>query len=131
MILDSQSEGIIAQFHLLDDVIGLAPGFNFQTGAQFINCLMMRTIHFFKTMARPAIGPQRLDIVRLLIGQVMASNVEMKGTAERDIESLQSFADGKNRKPVFDRLLDCVQFPAIAIGIHILFDYGRIGNRLV
>jgi hypothetical protein len=131
MILDSQSEGIIAQFHLLDDVIGRAPGLNFQTGTELIDCLVMRAIYFFKAMPRPAIEPQRLDVVRLLIRQVMASNVEMKGTAERDIESLQSFADRENRKPAFDRLLDCVEFPTIAVGIHIFLDYGWIGNRLV
>src|SRR6266480_6016818 len=130
MVLDSESEGIIAQFHLLDDVIGSAPGLHFETGAQFVNRLMMRAIHFFKTMARFAIGSQGLDIVRLLIRQVMACDVEMETAAERDVESLQSFADRENRKPAFNRLLDCVEFPAIAIGIHILFDYRRIGNRL-
>ena len=131
MVLDSESEGIIAQFHLLDDVIGSAPGLHFETSAQFVNRLMMRAIHFFKTMARFAIGSERLDIVRLLIRQVMACDIEMETAAERDVESLQPFADRENRKPAFDRLLDCVEFPAIAIGIHILFDYRRIGNRLV
>src|SRR6266536_3417180 len=78
-----------------------------------------------------AVGSERLDIVRLLIGQVMACDIEMESAAERDVESLQSFADRENRKPAFARLLDCVEFPAIAIGIHILFDYRGIGNRLV
>ena len=88
MVLDSESEGVIAQFHLLDDVITGAPGLYFETDAQFIDRLMMRAIYFFKTIARFAIGPERLDIVRLLIRQVMAGDVEMKGTAEGDIESL-------------------------------------------
>ena len=131
MVLHSESEGILAQSYLLDDVIGCAPRFYFETGAQFIDCLMMRAIHFFKAMTRPPIGPQRLDVACLLIRQVMASDVEMKGAAERDVEGLQSFADRKNRKPAFDRVLDCVEFPAISIGIHILFDYGWIGNGLV
>ena len=61
----------------------------------------------------------------------MASDVEMKGTSERDVKSLQSFADRENRKPAFDRMLDGVEFPAIPIGIHILFDHRRIGNGLV
>ena len=131
MVLHSESEGIVTQSYLLDDVIGCAPRFHFETGAQFIDCLMMRAIHFFKTMARFAIGSERLDVACLLIRQVMASDVEMKGAAERDVESLQSFADRKNRKPAFDRVLDCVEFPAIPVGIHVLFDYGWIGNRLI
>src|SRR4030095_13877843 len=102
MILDSESEGVIAQFHLLDDVIGGAPGLHFETGAQFVDRLMMRAIHFFKTMACFAIGSERLDIVCLLMRQVMASDVEMESAAERDIESLQSFADRENRKPGLD-----------------------------
>src|SRR5436309_11151024 len=131
MVLHSKSEGIVAQSCLFDDVIGGAPRLHFETGAQFVNRLMMRAIHFFKGMARFAVGSERLDIVRLLIGQVMACDVEMESAAEGDIEDLQSFADRENRKPAFDRLLDGVEFPAIAIGIHILFDYRRIGNRLV
>src|SRR5947208_1821985 len=131
MVLHSKSEGIVAQSCLFDDVIGGAPRLHFETGAQFVNRLMMRAIHFFKGMARFAVGSERLGIVRLLIGQVMACDVEMESAAEGDIEDLQSFADRENRKPAFDRLLDGVEFPAIAIGIHILFDYRRIGNRLV
>ncbi len=131
MVLHSESKRIIAQSYLLDDVIGCTPGLNFQTFPESIDRLMMGAIHFFKTMARFAIRSERLDIVRLLIRQVMASDVEMESAAERDIECLQSFADRENRKPAFDRLFDCVEFPAIAIGIHILFDYRRIGNRLI
>ena len=115
MVLHSESEGIVAQSYLLDDVIGCAPRLHFEPGAEFIDRLMMRTIHFFKTMTRPAIGPQRLDVVRLLTRQVVAGDVEMKGTAERDIENLQSFADRENRKPAFDRMFDGVEFPAVAI----------------
>src|SRR5438132_11710514 len=131
MVLHSESEGIVAQFYLLDDVVVCAPRLHFKTSTQFIDRLMMRAIHFFKTMTRAAIRSQRLDVVRFLLRQVMAGNVEMKGTAERDIESLQSFADRENRKPTFDRILDGVEFPAIPIGIHILFDHGWIGNGLV
>ena len=131
MVLYPESEGIIAQFYLLDDVVGCAPGFDFKTGAQFIDRLMMGAIYFFKTMARFAIGSEPLNVVRLLIWQVMAGNVEMEGTTEGDIEGLQSFADRENRKPAFHRILDCVEFPAIAIRIHIPFDYRWIGNRLV
>ena len=32
MVLDSESEGVIAQFHLLDDVITGTPGLYFETG---------------------------------------------------------------------------------------------------
>src|SRR5207253_7620950 len=88
MVLHCESKGIVAQSYLLDDVIGCTPRLDFKTGTQFIDRLMMRAIYFFKTMARPAIGPQRLDVVRLLLRQVMAGNVEMEGTAEADIEGL-------------------------------------------
>jgi len=131
MILHSECEGIVAQSYLLDDVVGCAPRLHFKTSAHFIDRLMMRAIYFFKAMTRAAIRSQRLDVVRLLLGQVMAGDVEMKGTAECDIESLQSFADRENRKPTFDRVLESVEFPAIPIGIHILFDHGWIGNGLV
>src|SRR5437764_12123167 len=72
MVLHSKSEGIVAQSCLFDDVIGGAPRLHFETGAQFVNRLMMRAIHFFKGMARFAVGSERLDIVRLVIGRVMA-----------------------------------------------------------
>ena len=131
MILHSECEGIVAQSYLLDDVVGCAPRLHFKTSAHFIDRLMMRAIYFFKAMTRAAIRSQWLDVVRLLLRQIMAGDVEMKGTAERDIESLQSFADRENRKPAFDRMLESVEFPAIPIGIHILFDHGWIGNGLV
>jgi len=131
MELHAESERIVAQFYLLDDVIGCTPRLHCKTSTRFIDRLMMRAIHFFEAMTRPAIRSQRLDIMGLLLRQVMAGDIEMKRTAERDIERLQSFADRENRKPAFDRLLDGVEFPPIPIGIHILVDHGWIGNRLV
>src|SRR5438552_1889674 len=83
---------IVAQFYLLDDVIGCTPRLHFKTSTRFIDRLMMRAIHFFEAMTRPAIRSQRLDIMGLLLRQVMAGDVEMKRTAECDIERLQSFA---------------------------------------
>ena len=131
MVLHSECEGVVAQSYLLDDVVGFAPRLHFKTSAQFIDRLMMRTIHFFKAITRAAIRSQWLDVVRLLLRQVMAGDVEMKGPAECDIESLLSFADRENRKPAFDCTLDGVELPAIPIGIHILFDHRWIGNGLV
>src|SRR5260370_30072889 len=96
MVLHSESEGIVAQSYLLDDVIGCAPRLHFKTSAQFIDRLMMRTIHFFKAMTRATIRSQRLDVMRLLLRHVMARHVKVKGTAERDIDRLQSFADRQN-----------------------------------
>src|SRR5205814_7039210 len=102
MVLDSESKRIIAQSYLLDDVVGCTPGFNFQTFAESIDRLMMGAIHFFKTMARFAIRSKRLNIVRLLIRQVMARDIEMESAAERDIECLQSFSELDNQKPTFE-----------------------------
>src|SRR5436309_3873957 len=75
MILHSQGERIIAQFYLFDNVIGCAPGFNGKTSTEFIDCLVMRAVHFFKTMARFAIGSEGLEIVcRLLLEKKKFSN---------------------------------------------------------
>src|ERR1700757_2989557 len=71
MILHSKSERVIAQFYLFDDVVSCAPGLNRNACAQFIDCLMMGAIHFFKTMSRLVIGAEWLNIVRLLIRQIV------------------------------------------------------------
>ena len=88
MILHSEGERVIAEFYLFDDVIRCAPRFNCKTRAEFIDCLVMRAVHFFKTMARFAIGSEGLDIVRLLVRQIVTSNIEMEGATKSNIERL-------------------------------------------
>ena len=41
MVLDRESEGIITQAHLLDDIVVGAPGFDFETVCEPIDRLMM------------------------------------------------------------------------------------------
>src|SRR2546423_7410085 len=65
MILDGEREGIIAESHLLDDVIGGAPGFDLEAVPEFIEGLMMRAVNFIKAMRGRALRPQRLDVVIL------------------------------------------------------------------
>src|ERR1700704_4710810 len=47
MILNGKGEWMIAQTNLLDDVVGRAPGLDFETVRDAIDRLMMRAIHFF------------------------------------------------------------------------------------
>ena len=41
MVLDRESEGIITETHLLDDIVIGAPGFDFETVCEPIDGLMM------------------------------------------------------------------------------------------
>src|ERR1051325_5259082 len=101
VILDGEGERIITEPHLLDDVIGGAPGFDLETVAEFIERLMMRTVDLIETMRGGAIGPQRLDIVVLHFRRVVPLNIEVERPAERDIEKLHAFADGEDRQLPF------------------------------
>src|ERR1043166_3086933 len=85
MILDREGEGIIAKPDLLDDVVGGAPGFNFESVSEFIEGLVMRAVDLVEPMRRGTIGAEGLDIVILHFRRVMAGNVEVQGAAERDI----------------------------------------------
>ena len=85
MILHRQGKGIVAQFYLFDDIICGAPRFYFKTGTKLVDRLMMRAIYFLETMARIAIGAKRLNVVGLLIGQIMTTDVEVKRAAECDV----------------------------------------------
>ena len=58
MVLDRESEGIITQTHLLDDIIVGAPGFDFETVCQPIDGLMMRTVYIFESMLGLAVVTQ-------------------------------------------------------------------------
>src|SRR4051794_811706 len=96
MILDGERERMIAEAHLLDDVVSRAPGFDLEALAEFIERLVMRAIDLLQPMRGGAIGPQRLDIVVFHFRRVVAGNIETESAAERDIEQLHAFADGEN-----------------------------------
>ena len=66
MILDSECEWIIAQAHLLDDVVTAAPGFYFQAFAESIDRLVMRAIYFIEPMYCRALSAQWLNIMIFL-----------------------------------------------------------------
>src|SRR3954453_11268565 len=96
MILDRQAKRIIAEPHLLDDVVGRAPGFDFETVAEPIYRLVMGAVDQRETMGGRLVGPERLDISFLHLWRVMTRNVETKGAAERDVHYLHALADRKD-----------------------------------
>ena len=85
MILDGQGKRIIAQAHLLDDVVGHAPGFDLATVPQSIDRLMVRTVYFFETVPSGTVVAQRLDIMILHLGQFMTGNVKLERATEGDV----------------------------------------------
>ena len=130
MILDSQRERIIAQPHLLDDVVGLAPGLDFEAVAESIDGLVMGAVHLLEPMRCGTIGPQRLDVMILHLRRVVPRNVEVQRSAERDVKELHAFADGENRQAPFERLFCRLKFPLVPLRLDILVEDGWIGHRL-
>src|SRR2546423_868458 len=98
MILHSEREWIIAQPHLLDDVVRSAPSFHLKIVAQPVDSLMVRAIHFLEPMRGGALRPQGLDIMVARFRIVMAGNIQVQRSPQRDIEELHPFADCENRK---------------------------------
>ena len=88
---------MISQPHLLDDVVSSAPCFNFQAFAEPVDCLVMRAIHARKTMRRRSLAPKLLNVVIFLLGQPMPWNIELERAAKRDVENLQTLANGEDR----------------------------------
>src|SRR4051812_24213006 len=85
VVLDGECKGIISKPHLLDDVVGFAPGFDFEPLAEAIHRLVMRAVNQVETMARRLVGAQWLDILLFHLRRVMTGNVEVERTAERDV----------------------------------------------
>ena len=93
MILHREREWIVAQTHLLDDVVRSAPGFHFETVAQAVDSLVVRAIHFLQPVRGGALGPQGLDVMVAHFWTVMAGDVEEKRSPERDIKHLHPLAN--------------------------------------
>src|SRR5437763_1455599 len=91
----------------------------------------MGTIHFFESMRGFCVGTKRLDVVIFLFGKFVSWNVEIERAAERDIEKLHPFTNGKKRQTTRERLIDCRKLPMIPHWIDILLKDARIGNRLL
>ena len=130
MILHGQGVRIITETKLLDDVVGGAPRFHLASLREAIDRLMVRTVHFLKTVGGVPIDPQRLDLVIFLFGQIVAPNVEFERSAECDIENLKSFANRKDRQTKVERFTDSGEFPFVASRICVFFDYRRIRHPL-
>src|SRR4030081_3568103 len=56
VILDRERKGKIAQPLLFDDVVGLAPGLDFETVPEPIDGLVMGAVHAVEAMRRRAFG---------------------------------------------------------------------------
>jgi hypothetical protein len=130
VVLHGQSERMIAQAHLLNDVVGRAPRFNFATVGQSVDGLMMRAVHHIETMRRAAIVAQRLDVVIFLLGQIMTLDIELERPAERDVENLEPFADGEDGQAARERVSRCLKFPGIPRKIDIFIEHGWVGHGL-
>jgi len=128
--LHGESERIIAEPDLLDDVVGRAPRFHFATIAEAIDRLMMGAVHFCKPMRGGAIVTQWLDIVIALLRKVVTFDVELERATERDVKNLEAFANREDRNPARDRGLKCVKFPTVAFWIDIFVQHRGIGNVL-
>ena len=112
---------MIAQSHLLDDLIGRAPRFDYATFAWVLNRLMMRAVYVFETVRSGAIVAQRLNVVVLLLRRIMPFDIELKRSAQRDVEELHAFADGEDGKAAIERILHGGKFPFVARWIDIVF----------
>src|ERR1700730_328060 len=77
VILHSERERIFAQANLLNNAIVRGPGFHFQILAQAIDCLVMRAVHFWKTVRCAARTAQWLNIAFTLMRQVVAFDIEL------------------------------------------------------
>jgi len=129
--LDTESEGIIPESDLFDDVVVRAPRFDFEAFAERIDRLVMRAVYFLEAMGRFGVGTQRLNVVILLLGKFVAWNVELQRAAKRNIKKLHPFANGENRQAARERLIDRCKFPAVSRRIDILLEHAWIGNRLL
>ena len=131
MILHRQGERMVPQPHLLDDVIGCAPGLDLQALTEPVERLVMRAVDELEAMLRRAVSPQRLDVVLLHLGRVVPGNIEPQRTAQRDVEKLHALADGEDRQIALEGIFRRGEFPAVPFRIDVGVDNGRVGHRLI
>src|SRR5438093_2684881 len=103
VVLHGEREWIIPQPHLLDNVVGSAPRFDFETVRNPIDRLMVRTVYFFESMIRSRIVTQRLNITVFLVGVLVTRNIELKRATERDIQNLDASANAEDRQTARER----------------------------
>ena len=102
MILDRERKRIIAQPHLLDDVVGLAPGLHFEAVPEPIDGLVMGAVDAIEAMRGRAIGAQWLNVVSLHFRRVVPGNIEAQGAAQRDVKKLHAFANREDWQAPFE-----------------------------
>src|SRR6266478_1279456 len=85
---------------------------------------MMRAVDFGKTMRCSTRTAQRLNITLLLLGQVVAFDIQLERPAECNVEYLKPFANRKDRESTRKRFLHSFKFPAIALWVRV-FVYHR------
>jgi len=104
--------------------------FCFQIIAELLDCLVMRAVHFGKTVRRSRVMTQRLNVALFLVGKVMIRDVELQCAAKRDVKYLKPFTDCQNRHSARQRFLHRLKFPTVALWIDVFVDHTRVRNFL-
>src|SRR5438045_6598191 len=104
MILDGQGKWVIAQPRLFYDVIGLAPGLDFETLAETIEGLVVGAVDAVEPMRCRAIDPEWLDVAAFHFRLVVTGNVEAQGATERHVKELHAFTDREDWQPALGRI---------------------------
>ena len=99
MILHTASKRIFPQRDLLDDAIVGGPRFDVAAIRQPFDCLVMRAVHFRKTMRSAAGMAQWLNFPIALLRQIVPFDVELQRPPEGDVEYLNASANCENRRP--------------------------------
>ena len=127
VVLHAQAEGIIAKPRLLDHVVVRAPGLDFQAGTKLVEGLMVGAVDAGNFQGGTVGIAEGLDVLEFEF--VVVWNIEKKGATERDIEHLQSPADGEERHPLLERTGHDGEFPGVARRVGIV-DQAWVGHRL-
>ena len=61
---------------------------------------------------------------------LVTRNIQLKRSAERDIQGLDAFANAEDWQTARERLRNCLELPAVSRRIHIFIDQGRINDFL-
>ncbi len=114
MVLHTESEWMIAQPHLFDDVVERAPRLYQDSVGEPVERLMVGAVHTFEPVCGGSIEAERLDIGIFHFRRIVEGNIEQQCAAKRDIEHLHSLADCENRQPSRNRLLHRLDLPLVA-----------------
>jgi hypothetical protein len=127
VILHRQAEGIAPQSRLFDDIVVGAPGFHFQPIAEFVDALVVGAVHLGEAESVPLRVVQRMH--GLASEAAVIRDVQLQGSAERDVEHLEAPADRKQRQLPPQCLDDDAELPCVPRGVRFL-NQARIGHGL-